>query len=316
MILDEKINGVVRVCRQMRLFPDIHFTCNGSITKWIVGAETGSNSAYQPELQIWRRYSGRGISYSKINFSLLTQNETSVPNVHEYYPDPPLEFQEGDILGVYQPRCDISQLVVYHQQYTGPRNYGQFNIGPPAPSFFKITSILETPHYPLVTVEISRLQNTAHFSGVSATHFSRATVTSSPSPQAVPSITPPALPSLSMKAMYVFIGVGVVLILVVVTVIPTVLICLCARANKKQPISKQIDNNGRKELEDQEESPVYTCKSSWHKAGQADNSNAVRDQQMAIQANPAYMTLAAVANQGKVNGLFPTEEDEYENMSI
>ena len=153
MTLDVNINRLRERDNQQRLFPDIWFSCNGSITKWIVGAEVRGGT-HQPELQIWRRDSVRGNSYTKANFSLLTPNVTSNPNVHEYYPDTPLEFQEGDILGVYQPEVADSQLVVYYQDNTGPRNYRQNNIDPPAPLTFTNTGDLQYD-YPLVTVEIS-----------------------------------------------------------------------------------------------------------------------------------------------------------------
>ena len=107
----------------------------------------------QPELQIWRRDSGGESSYIKANFSLLTPNATSDPNVHEYYPDAPLEFQEGDILGVYQPERGGSQLVVYYQDNSGPDNYREFNAS--APSVFTLGSTITQNDYPLVTVEIS-----------------------------------------------------------------------------------------------------------------------------------------------------------------
>ena len=139
---------------QQRLFPDIHFTCNGSITKWIVGAEMRGSGDDQSELQIWQRDNGGGNSYTKTNFSLLTPNETSDPNVHEYYPDTPLEFQEGDILGVYTPNNSNTQLVVYYQDNTGPENYRKSNVDPPAPSTFTLRNAFQNP-YPLVTVEIS-----------------------------------------------------------------------------------------------------------------------------------------------------------------
>ena len=92
-----------------------------------------------------------GNNYTKANFSLLTPNVTSDPNVHEYIPDTPLEFQEGDILGVYQPDGDNSQLVVYYQENTGPKNY----INNPPHSTFTTGIPINQYDYPLVTVEIS-----------------------------------------------------------------------------------------------------------------------------------------------------------------
>ena len=92
---------VKKINKKQYLFPDITFTCNGFITKWVVGGTTDSSESLQPELQIWRNTGGT--SYTKTNFSLIPipfSTPTAV-NIVEYIPEPPLEFQEGDILGVY-----------------------------------------------------------------------------------------------------------------------------------------------------------------------------------------------------------------------
>ena len=111
--LNVNINEVTRISEKQRIFPNITFTCNGSITKWIVGGTTDNAESSQPELQIWRNIGSR---YTKANFNLLPFS-TLVSNVAEYTLSTPLEFQEGDILGVYQPKCDKSALVVYYQEH-------------------------------------------------------------------------------------------------------------------------------------------------------------------------------------------------------
>ena len=135
--------------RQQTLFPDITFTCNGSITKWIVGAETGDGDL-QTELQVWRNIGGT--SYTKVGFSLLPSGIFS--GIVEHIPNPLLEFQEGDILGVYQPRGLDSALVVYYQERDGPVNYQEGNS---SQSDVTLGSSVNQFDYPLVTVEISTL---------------------------------------------------------------------------------------------------------------------------------------------------------------
>ena len=99
--LEVNINSrVVMRDRQQRVFPNIHFTCNGSITKWIVGAGTGAGTSPSSEIQIWRR-SGAD-SYTKVASTQLTAQSINNSNVYEYVLSSPLGFQEGDILGVYQ----------------------------------------------------------------------------------------------------------------------------------------------------------------------------------------------------------------------
>ena len=135
---------------QQCLFPDITFTCNGFITKWIVGGTTDNTKSLEPELQIWRNT--EGTSYTKAGFSLLPSNAKVIGNnVVEYIPNPPLEFQEGDILGVYQPDDGESELVIYYQQRDGPVNY---QLGSSSLSTVTLGNHFKYD-YPLVTVEIS-----------------------------------------------------------------------------------------------------------------------------------------------------------------
>ena len=148
------INGVRRRDRDQRLFPDIRFTCNGFITKWIVGATFGgdfTSTGSLPELQVWR--SAGGISFTKRNFSIFPTTDQPFANVYEYTLTSPLEFQEGDILGVYQQRQVDSQLVVYYQEDDGPDNYRQNGLYTALSTFTLMDA--RDYDYPLVTVEIS-----------------------------------------------------------------------------------------------------------------------------------------------------------------
>ena len=137
---------------KQRLFPNITFTCIGSITKWIVGVKIKNAGDSLPELQIWRN-TGE-ISYTKANFSLLPSTSTNSNNVAEYTPNPPLEFQEGDILGVYQPKEGESAVVVYYQERDGPVNYQ--GSGKVALSSMSLDSPHNQYDYPLVAVEFSK----------------------------------------------------------------------------------------------------------------------------------------------------------------
>ena len=142
--------------QQQRVFPDISFTCKGSITKWIVGAGTGSGSSPSSEIQIWRK-SGAD-SYTKVASTQLTaQSPTSNPNVYEYVPSSPLGFQEGDILGVYQR--EDSTVVPYYQESTGPQNLRQSGLVNSAANSLTAPSLATEYDYPLVTVEIGMIHN-------------------------------------------------------------------------------------------------------------------------------------------------------------
>ena len=140
--------------RQQRVFPEINFTCNGSLTKWIVGGTVHTNVG--AEVQIWRKNAGSENDYTKVGFSVLSATDTDNDNVFEYMPVPPLEFQEGDILGVYQRRGN-NRLALYYQITTGPANYrnpDNIDTIPPAPATLNGAVLVAQYDYPLVTVEI------------------------------------------------------------------------------------------------------------------------------------------------------------------
>ena len=151
--LKVNINNVREGDSQQHLFPDITFTCNGSITKWIVGGTTNNNKSLEPELQIWRNTGGT--SYTKAKFSTLSFSK-HVSNVVKYNLSTPLEFKEGDILGVYQPQINMSALVVYYQECDGPVNYREISTGALSDVTLDTSSGTDNQYdYPLVTVEIS-----------------------------------------------------------------------------------------------------------------------------------------------------------------
>ena len=151
-IFDDVLRGI-----EQRIFPDINFTCSGNLTKWIVAGTVGN--ALGGEVQIWRRNSGSENNYTKVGYSILNAADPDNDNVYEHIPDPPLEFQEGDILGVYQ-RGGSDRMRVYYQETTGPENYRNpdtFNIDPPAPDALTgATLVVSQYDYPLVTVEICK----------------------------------------------------------------------------------------------------------------------------------------------------------------
>ena len=144
--------------QQQRIIPSINFTCNGSITKWIVAAkwENGGRHTYFPELQIWRAGTFR---YVKIGSSTLSATSESQSNVYEHVPSSPLPFQE-DFLGIFQPDRDTSRLRAYYIDKIGPPNYyyDPNSDNPPLGIFlFPSSSTSNQDDQPLVAVEISKL---------------------------------------------------------------------------------------------------------------------------------------------------------------
>ena len=129
------------------------FSCNGSVTKWIFGAVNNGNHN-QPELQIWRQLGSN--NYIKIGSSSVNASTMIGASLYEFIPHTPLQFQEGDIFGVYSDRTDGNRLVLYEQRETGPINLRiSPNLTSP-PSTITQTLITVNNDFPLVTLEISK----------------------------------------------------------------------------------------------------------------------------------------------------------------
>ena len=88
----------------------------------------------------------------------------SASRVYEYPVDPPLEFQAGDILGVFQPHRDESRIRVHYERDGGPPNYFMFTesevVEPPLEEFTITDDTRVQYDTPLVTVEISTCKYT------------------------------------------------------------------------------------------------------------------------------------------------------------
>ena len=95
---------------QQLIFPDITFACSGVVVKWIVGGEW-NGGRNNPEVQIWR-LSG-GSTYEKIHSTLVLVTNEENDQVYEVVVDPPLSFQHGDILGLFQPDRGTGLQVEY-----------------------------------------------------------------------------------------------------------------------------------------------------------------------------------------------------------
>ena len=99
---------------EQAIFPEINFTCNGSIRSWTFGARWERDSDTFTELQIWR--SSGALSYTKVG-STTIMTEESTTGVYQYPLSSPLPFQAGDILGYYQPATNRSQLGLVHEVF-------------------------------------------------------------------------------------------------------------------------------------------------------------------------------------------------------
>ena len=134
------------------------FSCNGSVTKWIFGA-MDHGTPNQPVLQIWRKLGHN--NYTEIGSSLVNNDTMIGTNLYEFIPQTPLEFQEGDILGVYAGHFHNSSigydgLVLYEQRESGPINLRIRSSLNSPPTTITQTLITVNNDFPLVTLEISK----------------------------------------------------------------------------------------------------------------------------------------------------------------
>ena len=150
--------------RQQRIIPGIKFTCTGTLTKWVIGAQRrqATNPRYL-QLQIWRQRRRPSNTYDRTNFSDITAlNTTDDLNVYEYIPNPPLEFQANDILGLYQPHISDTEVVVYYQERGGPQNFRRLNHNSPLTNISASGGNTGDKDLPLVAVDINGKMNFFH----------------------------------------------------------------------------------------------------------------------------------------------------------
>ena len=152
---------------QQRIIPGISFNCSGTITSWTIGAEwrTGLARDFFPHLQLWR-ICGDGTTYFLAgDTELLVPDSAGFDSGDDFVftgtADPVLEFQAGDILGLFQPRNTRSRVRVYYDTSTGPTNHyiDTGNDNEPSLTSFTITGADgSADHLPLVTVGIGKFE--------------------------------------------------------------------------------------------------------------------------------------------------------------
>ena len=153
----ESFGTAVVTQERQQITPSMKFTCDGVITKWIIGAEWSGESedTLYPELQLWRKNHD---TYQKINGTLIAIETESDDNMYEYDNFPPIPFQAGDILGVYiPPPYGWSKLRLRSEVGHGPINYfiGRGENVYETIDFQNTPQISSDVYHPLVTVEIS-----------------------------------------------------------------------------------------------------------------------------------------------------------------
>ena len=159
--------GPIYTERRQLIVPEVKVTCDGVITKWIVGAEwTFHISRYlYPELQIWRHIGND--TYQKIAGTYIYFPFSVSPNkIYEYSKFSPIPVRSGDILGIFIPRDGISRLRLRSENTNNnnpTQHYHLFSDNSLAASPIDEIDIrndeprlTKTSQYPLVSVEICK----------------------------------------------------------------------------------------------------------------------------------------------------------------
>ena len=158
-VLDLDTLPSLRITSQrQQISPEMGFTCDGMITKWIVGAEFDNKDNLYPELQIWRNTGDT--KYEKINGTLI-EIQTSMSNkVYEYEDFPPIPVKSGDILGIFLPRDRDSRLRLRSESSGSPTQYYLTTIGATSSPRDEIdiqdNSVQMAAYHPLVTVDFGK----------------------------------------------------------------------------------------------------------------------------------------------------------------
>ena len=111
--------STARLTNELRLIPDQNFTCNGTITSFLLGIDIRTGETLYPQVQIWRRTNSPSIrEYMKVDFEeiRLDPGSFSPSGVFEYPLSTPMNFQNGDILGVWQPRQRDSIVRIFYSE--------------------------------------------------------------------------------------------------------------------------------------------------------------------------------------------------------
>ena len=144
--------------RRQQITPNITFTCDGWITKWIIGAHWGNNKMYFPELQIWRN--DGNATYRKINGTFISVETRNASSIYEYSDFSPIPFQAGDILGAFVPYGSLSKLKLRSERGCGHLNYfkttGKNAAESPYDGIDLSGPLSKAIYHPLVSVEISK----------------------------------------------------------------------------------------------------------------------------------------------------------------
>ena len=145
--------------QRQQISPEMRFTCDGNITKWIIGADYGENDNLNPELQIWRKAGNE--TYEKISGTFIEAPTSVNTRIYEYDNFSPIPVKSGDILGIFLPRHASSRLRLISEDTNTPIQYRRFtdDFATVSPhNVFDIGNqfVTTSSYHPLVSVEFGK----------------------------------------------------------------------------------------------------------------------------------------------------------------
>ncbi|CAI8024215.1 hypothetical protein GBAR_LOCUS14080, partial [Geodia barretti] len=268
----DSVSPIIYTVQRQQISPEMRFTCDGNITKWIVGADYapsdslnyGGNDILYPELQIWRKAGDE--TYDKISGTFIEAPTLVNTRIYEYDNFSPIPVKSGDILGIFIPRHAFSRLRILSENTTSPTQYYQFTDAFAAVSPHNVFDIgnqfvRTSSYHPLVSVEFVR-SPTSSVMIISSSSLASTVTSPLPTSRApVPSTDQPSSSSSGQSSAAIAAGVGggvavalVLLILVLVLVILVVFVKKRKQKGKPQAVEQGKDRNGGSAMDN----PVYT----------------------------------------------------------
>ena len=110
---------------EARVMPGLNFTCDGNVTSLLLAVDvrTAVNTIIQyPQLQVWEPSTTLPGFYTRgdhQNIRLSAGDDFSPDGVLGYKLNPPISFQNGDVLGVWQPASSSSVVRMFYAKDPG-----------------------------------------------------------------------------------------------------------------------------------------------------------------------------------------------------
>lgn len=140
-----------RLGDEFRLVPDWNFTCDGSITTVMLGADMRPRWRREfPEVQVWRRSETNSTHFLRVHSRKALLDEENFPpsGVFQYQFTPPIPFQSGDVLGIYNPSIQknyapyLAHMQLYYKDdKTAPVSYQMNKTNPTSVSIENLRAV-------------------------------------------------------------------------------------------------------------------------------------------------------------------------------